>query len=107
LSANDYQVGGNHYRTNAGGSEMGGGQEQHWDRLVRRYGLEKAFIWFVGNITAYVERYRDKNGVEDLRKARHYLDKLIELEEEAEAKSKSEREKVRKGSDKKEREEIS
>ncbi len=25
-------------------------------------------------------RWRDKGGVEDLRKARHYLDKLIELE---------------------------
>jgi hypothetical protein len=28
----------------------------------------------------YVTRWRQKGGVEDLRKARHYLDKLIELE---------------------------
>jgi hypothetical protein len=28
-----------------------------------------------------VERYRLKNGVDDLKKARHFLDKLIELEE--------------------------
>jgi hypothetical protein len=28
----------------------------------------------------YVSRWRDKGGVEDLRKARHYLDKLIEIE---------------------------
>lgn len=34
-----------------------------------------------GNIIKYVCRYRMKNGVEDLRKARHYLDKLIEREE--------------------------
>lgn len=34
-----------------------------------------------GNIFKYVTRYRDKNGVEDLQKARSYIDKLIELEE--------------------------
>ena len=31
-----------------------------------------------GNIMKYVWRYRYKNGVEDLKKARWYLDKLIE-----------------------------
>ncbi|WP_240905392.1 DUF3310 domain-containing protein [Bordetella hinzii] len=33
-----------------------------------------------GNVIKYVTRWRDKNGVEDLRKARHYLDLLIEAE---------------------------
>jgi hypothetical protein len=33
-----------------------------------------------GNVIKYVARYVEKGGVEDLRKARHYLDKLIELE---------------------------
>lgn len=70
--ANERQEGGEHYRKVPG--------EQHWDRLVRLYGLDVAFVYFVGNITAYVERYREKNGVEDLKKARHYIDKLIELE---------------------------
>jgi hypothetical protein len=28
----------------------------------------------------YVSRWRDKGGINDLKKARHYLDKLIELE---------------------------
>lgn len=32
----------------------------------------------VGNILKYVMRYRHKNGIEDLRKARWYLDRLIE-----------------------------
>ena len=27
----------------------------------------------------YVSRWKDKGGIEDLRKARHYLDKLIEV----------------------------
>jgi len=31
-------------------------------------------------IIKYVTRFRDKNGLEDLRKARHALDMLIEFE---------------------------
>lgn len=34
--------------------------------------------FFEGNVIKYVSRYKHKNGVEDLRKARHNLDKLIE-----------------------------
>lgn len=34
----------------------------------------------VGNIIKYCVRYQSKNGVQDLRKARHYLDMLIERE---------------------------
>ena len=30
------------------------------------------------NIIKYVVRYKDKNGIEDLKKARHYLDMIIE-----------------------------
>jgi Protein of unknwon function (DUF3310) len=37
------------------------------------------------NILKYVDRYRDKNGLEDLKKARDYLDMLIELEGEGNA----------------------
>lgn len=33
-----------------------------------------------GNIIKYVARYKNKNGLEDLAKARHYLDMLIERE---------------------------
>jgi hypothetical protein len=36
--------------------------------------------YFVGCITKYVERYHLKNGVQDLEKAKHFLEKLIELE---------------------------
>lgn len=32
------------------------------------------------NIVRYVTRFRDKNGIQDLEKARHTLDILIELE---------------------------
>lgn len=38
-------------------------------------------IGFVeGSVIKYVSRWRNKNGVEDLKKARHFLDMLIELE---------------------------
>ena len=35
-----------------------------------------------GNIVKYVTRWRHKGGVDDLRKARYYIDRLIELAEE-------------------------
>ena len=36
--------------------------------------------FFEGNIIKYVTRWRQKNGIEDLLKAKQYLDKLIEHE---------------------------
>jgi len=36
--------------------------------------------YLLGNIIKYLARYKYKNGVEDLRKARWYLDKLIQEE---------------------------
>lgn len=62
-SANDRQVGGKHY----------GKPIQHWD-----YVIAQNLGYFEGQITKYVSRWRDKNGLEDLRKAQHFLDKLIE-----------------------------
>lgn len=35
-----------------------------------------------GNVIKYVSRWRNKNGIEDLKKARHFLDLLIEAESE-------------------------
>lgn len=36
-----------------------------------------------GNIVKYITRWRDKNGVDDLRKVIHYVELLIELEAKA------------------------
>ena len=33
-----------------------------------------------GNVIKYVTRYKDKNGLQDLEKAKHYIEMLIELE---------------------------
>ena len=65
-SATDIQVGGDHYKRMA---------IQPFD-FIHRNNLSFA----VGNIIKYVCRYKDKNGVEDLMKARHYIDMLIERE---------------------------
>jgi hypothetical protein len=35
-----------------------------------------------GNIIKYVVRHKDKNGIEDLKKAKHYIDLLIKFEYE-------------------------
>jgi len=77
MSANERQEGGNHYQKVPG--------EQHWDRIIRLFGLPLARAYFIGNITAYVERYLQKDGIKDLKKARHYIDKLIEEEEKYQA----------------------
>lgn len=74
-NANSYMVGGDHYR------KHGENGEQHWDRVARLYG-PASYVYFVGAATKYLERYRDKNGIQDLKKARHFVDKLIELEEQ-------------------------
>lgn len=66
--ANESQVGGTHYQTEFG--------RQHWD-VVADFGLD----YFQGQITRYLFRWRKKNGIEDLKKARHFLDKYIELAE--------------------------
>lgn len=65
MSANDKQMGGSHYLKPV----------QPWDYIAAN-GLD----FFEGNIVKYVTRWRQKGGVDDLRKARHYLDKLIEME---------------------------
>jgi len=65
-NANTKQVGGSHYQT---------GAVQHWDIAAMLYGEAH----FKCTATKYVSRWRKKNGVQDLEKAKHYLEKLIEV----------------------------
>jgi hypothetical protein len=67
LTANDVQVAGTHYKSKA---------IQPWDYIV-----SNNLGYLEGNIVKYVSRWKDKGGVDDLRKARHYLDKLIEVQD--------------------------
>jgi hypothetical protein len=46
--------------------------------------IEYGMNFLEGNIIKYVTRYKDKNGIEDLKKAKWYLDKLIKQKEKNE-----------------------
>lgn len=48
------------------------GKLECWDVI-----LDQEMNFLEGNILKYLWRYKEKNGVEDLKKARVYLDKLI------------------------------
>ena len=48
---------------------------QVWD-----YVIANNLGYLEGNVIKYVSRWRQKGGVEDLRKAKHYIEKLIEVE---------------------------
>lgn len=61
---NAQQIGGKHYKTAI----------EHWD-FVMHNGLN----YLEGNATKYITRARKKNGLEDLRKGLHYVDKLVVL----------------------------
>lgn len=65
-SALDVQVGGSHYK----------------DMAIQpvEYIHANKLGYIEGNIIKYVSRWRRKNGIADLEKARHYIDLLIELE---------------------------
>jgi hypothetical protein len=66
MSPFDKQVGGDHYKDLA---------IQPFEFIERNnlgYG--------VGNVIKYLCRYKKKGGIEDLQKARHYIDLLIDLE---------------------------
>lgn len=60
------QVGGSHYK----------------DMVIQPVEfIERNNLGFcVGNVIKYVCRYKSKNGIEDLKKAKHYLEILIDLE---------------------------
>jgi hypothetical protein len=55
------------------------GEVEAIDYLFQQLGTNVKF-YLEGNILKYMHRWRFKNGVEDLRKARWYLDKLINEE---------------------------
>lgn len=67
MNPNDEQVGGSHYKAKP---------IQPWDYII-----QNNLGYLEGCIVKYISRYTEKGGVEDLKKARHYLDKLIEVKE--------------------------
>ena len=66
MSATDHQVAGNHY--------------QKLKIQPIEYILANEMQFCEGAIIKYISRWRDKGGVEDLRKIKHFCDFLIENE---------------------------
>ena len=64
MKANEMQVGGDHYRSSL----------QHWD-VVTLYNVP----YLEGCASKYVNRWRKKNGLQDLEKALHFVTKLKEV----------------------------
>lgn len=66
MSALDVQVGGSHYK----------------DMKIQpiEYIVANGLGFLDGNVIKYVTRFRAKGGIQDLEKARHYIDLLIETE---------------------------
>lgn len=60
----DTQVGGNHYKSK---------KIQPIDYIA-----ENNLGYLEGNVIKYITRYKDKNGLEDLKKAKWYIEYLIE-----------------------------
>jgi len=44
--------------------------------------IDQQLSFIEGNIIKYIIRYKDKSGIQDLRKCRWYIERLIELQME-------------------------
>lgn len=68
MSTLDTQVGGGHYK----------------DLAIQpiEYTVKNNLSFLQGNVIKYITRYKDKNGVEDLKKVKHYVDFILEFEYE-------------------------
>lgn len=65
-NTNEQQVGGTHYKQL---------RIEPWDYIAANN-----LGFFEGSVVKYVTRWDRKGGVADLRKAKHFLEKLIEVE---------------------------
>lgn len=66
MAANEKQIAGDHYKKY--------GDLQPWD-VVIKWNLG----YLEGTALKYIARWRDKGGIDDIKKAIHFLEKLVEL----------------------------
>ena len=72
MEANEIQIGGDHYKKY--------GDLQPWD-VITAWNLG----YLDGTALKYIARWRDKGGLDDIRKAIHFLEKFIEVESSKQA----------------------
>lgn len=58
-------------------TQVGGGHYKDMKIQPVEYTLANNLGFCEGNVIKYISRYKAKNGVEDLEKAKHYIDLLI------------------------------
>lgn len=68
INSNEVQVGGSHYKKLV---------IQPWDYISKN-----EIPYLEGSAIKYLTRWRDKGGLEDLEKTKHFVEKLIENEKE-------------------------
>lgn len=61
-------------------TQVGGGHYKKMKIQPVEYVHANGIGYFEGNVIKYVSRWREKGGVADLEKAKHYIDLLLELE---------------------------
>ena len=56
---------------------------QHYNLKIEpiEFITQNELSWCIGNVVKYISRYKNKGGIEDLKKAQWYLLKQIEIEE--------------------------
>lgn len=69
-TADATQVGGNHYNSKT---------IQPWHAMESWMTREEFIGYLRGNVIKYTARCNEKGGIEDLKKAQHYLSKLVEF----------------------------
>lgn len=65
-TADAKQIAGDHYKTDY----------QHWNMLL---GLGYGPEYYIGQATKYLTRWRKKNGLRDLLKGQHFIEKMLEV----------------------------
>jgi hypothetical protein len=59
-------------------TQVGGGHYSKYKIQPTFFLIQNNIPFAEGNVIKYVIRHRDKNGLEDLKKAKHYIEMLME-----------------------------
>lgn len=70
IDTDQYQVGGDHYKSKS---------IQPWEAMESWMTEDQFKGYLIGNVIKYIARFQDKGGKIDLDKCSHYLDKLKEV----------------------------
>ena len=69
-----------YYASNPLNSQTGGDHYKRMNIQPVEYITANELSYLQGNVIKYISRYKNKNGKEDLEKAKHYIDLIIETE---------------------------